>query len=252
GGGQPALLVYPPGLEFISAFFGCLYGGAIAVPVYPPDPMRLERSLPRLRAIIDDARPVVALTTSQFLPMIEGMFAQAPDLRSLCWLTTDDVADDMGNRWQDPHVNGDTVAVLQYTSGSTAIPKGVMVSHQNLLYASAYLDALPKFTPDSVALTWAPTFHDMGLVMGVTHPMHTGFRAILMSPLAFLQRPGRWLEGISRYKATHSGGPNFAYDLCVRKSTPEQRAKLDLSSWRVAYIGTEPVRKATLEGFVAA
>src|SRR6185369_8064884 len=131
--GERALLLYPSGLEFIAAFFGCLYSGVIAVPVYPPDPARLNRTLPRFLAIANDARPVVALTTSSILPMIKYFFDEIPQLQGMRWLATDKITNDLAEQWQEPLISSDTLAFLQYTSGSTAVPKGVMISHANLL-----------------------------------------------------------------------------------------------------------------------
>jgi acyl-CoA synthetase (AMP-forming)/AMP-acid ligase II/acyl carrier protein len=247
--GERALLLYPPGLEFISAFFGCLYAGVIAVPAYPPRP---NRSLSRLQAILADAQAKVALTTTSLLSNIEQRFTQAPDLKVLHWLATDNVTNDLAKEWREPAISSNTLAFLQYTSGSTGTPKGVMVSHGNLLHNSAYIAHSFELTSKSVSVTWLPSFHDMGLIDGIIQPLYTGFLGVLMAPVSFLQRPIRWLQAISRYKATHCGGPNFAYDLCVRQITSEQRETLDLSSWCTAYNGAEPIRKETLERFAAA
>jgi 1-acyl-sn-glycerol-3-phosphate acyltransferase len=175
-----------------------------------------------------------------------------PGFQALRWLATDNVADDLAEEWREPAVSGNTLAFLQYTSGSTAAPKGVMVSHSNLLHNSAYIKEACDLTADSVAVTWLPPFHDMGLIDGIIQPLYTGFPCFLMPPQAFLQRPVRWLQAISRYRAIHSGGPNFAYELCIRKITPEQCTTLDLSSWCSAYNGAEPIRKGTLERFAEA
>jgi acyl-CoA synthetase (AMP-forming)/AMP-acid ligase II len=249
--GERALLLYPSGLEYVAAFLGCLYAGVVAVPVYPPDPVRLERTLPRFRAIANDARPSVALTTSPILSMVESLFTMEPDFQAMHWLATDNLDDDLAAEWRDPEVNSDSLAFLQYTSGSTAAPKGVMVSHGNILHNERTIQQAFGHTEKSTVFGWLPLYHDMGLIGNVLQPLYIGARCILMSPLDFLQRPFRWLQAISRYQARTSGGPNFAYDLCVRKITPEQRATLDLSSWEVAYNGAEPIRRETLERFAA-
>ena len=249
--GERALLLYPAGLEFIPAFFGCLYAGVIAVPLPPPNLAQPQRTLPRLRAIISDAQPSVVLTTSAILSNTEGLFAQAPELQKLRWLATDKVAGSLAQEWRDPAVTSNTLALLQYTSGSTAEPKGVMISHGNLLHNSAYIHRLFALVPDSVTVTWLPAFHDMGLTNGIIQPVYKGGPCYLMPPASFLMRPIRWLQAISRYKATISGGPNFAYELCTRRITPEQRETLDLSSWDVAYNGAEPVRADTMKQFAA-
>lgn len=249
--GGRALLLYPAGLEFIAAFFGCLYAGVIAVPLPPPNLAQPQRTLPRLRAIIRDAQPSVVLTTSAILSNTEGLFTQAPELQKMRWLATDRVTSHLAPEWRDPAVTSSTVALLQYTSGSTAEPKGVVISHGNLLHNSAYINRVFALIPDSVTVTWLPAFHDMGLTNGIIQPVYKGRPCYLMPPVSFLMRPIRWLQAISRYKATISGGPNFAYDLCTRRITPEQRETLDLSSWDVAYNGAEPVRADTMKRFAA-
>ena len=249
--GERALLLYPTGLEFIAAFFGCLYAGVIAVPLPPPNLAQPQRSLPRLRAIISDAQPSVVLTTSAILSSTEGLFTQAPELQKLRWVATDKVAGSLAQEWRDPAVTSNTLALLQYTSGSTAEPKGVMISHGNLLHNSAYIHRLFALVPDSVTVTWLPAFHDMGLTNGIIQPVYKGGPCYLMPPTSFLMRPVRWLQAISHYKATISGGPNFAYEMCTRRITAEQRETLDLSSWDVAYNGAEPIRADTMKQFAA-
>jgi acyl-CoA synthetase (AMP-forming)/AMP-acid ligase II/acyl carrier protein len=244
--GEQALLLYPAGLEFVAAFFGCLYAGVVAVPAYPPRP---NQSLSRLQAIVADARATVALTTTSVLSNIEQRFNEFPNLKTLRWLATDNANSDLAREWQEPVINSNTLALLQYTSGSTGIPKGVMVSHGNLLNNSALIHQCFEHTPNSQGVIWLPPYHDMGLIGGVLQPLYGGFPVTLMSPVMFLQKPIRWLEAISRYQATTSGGPNFAYELCIQKITPEQKANLDLSSWNVAFTGAEPIRAQTLERF---
>lgn len=247
--GQRALLLFPPGLDYIAAFFGCLYAGVIAVPVYPPKLTRLDRSLPRLQTIVNNAQPMIALTTTPILSMAENFLTQAPDFQALRWIATDAVGVEIAIDWHPPAIESDTLAFLQYTSGSTAVPKGVMVSHHNLLQNEALIQRAFEITPDDVGVSWLPLYHDMGLIGTVLQPIYTGFHCVLMSPLDFLQKPVRWLQAITRYQATLSGGPNFAYDLCARKINPEQRAALDLRSWRVALNGAEPIRPDTIEQF---
>lgn len=248
GTGSRALLLYPPGLEFIAAFFGCLYAGVVAVPAYPP---RRNQNISRLQAIVSDAQAAVVLTTTSELTNIERRFAQNKELAALRWLVTDKIASNLASDWQETTVSRDTLAFLQYTSGTTGTPKGVMVSHGNLLHNSALIHKCFEHTPNSQGVIWLPLYHDMGLIGGVLQPLYGGFPVALMSPIDFLQKPFRWLQAISRYKSTTSGGPNFAYDLCVRKITSEQRSCLDLSSWEVAFTGAEPVRAQTLEQFAA-
>jgi acyl-CoA synthetase (AMP-forming)/AMP-acid ligase II len=283
--GKPVLLMYPPGLEFISAFFGCLYGGVIAVPVCAP---RRNQSMERILAIIKDARVTDVLTTTSLWQNLEQGFQQTTELSSLRWLATDNLAGNFSlerrnrDRYQHskteyqglerrqshlgapsvrellesseqlPLIEANALAFLQYTSGSTGTPKGVMVSHGNLLDNCTSIYQAFQHSSESQGVIWLPLYHDMGLIGGVLQPLYGGFPVTLMSPVDFLQKPLRWLEAISQQQATTSGGPNFAYDLCVRKITDEQKAQLDLSSWQVAFTGAEPVRRETLERFAQA
>ncbi|RKG51193.1 amino acid adenylation domain-containing protein [Corallococcus sp. AB011P] len=247
--GERALLLFPPGNEYLTAFFGCLYAGVVAVPAYPPDVMRLNRSLPRLEAMVRDARARFVLTTEMIHGMAGMLFEQAPELAGLTWVATDALAPGLEDGWKDPGVTGDALAFLQYTSGSTGSPKGVMLTHRNLLANLALIHRAFGHSRDSRGVIWLPPYHDMGLIGGLLQPLYGGFPVVLMSPIAFLQRPFRWLQAVSRYGATTSGGPNFAYDLCVRKVSAEERATLDLSRWKVAFNGAEPIRPETLERF---
>ncbi|MFW6359244.1 MAG: fatty acyl-AMP ligase [Chroococcales cyanobacterium] len=242
--GQSALLLYPPGLDFIAGFFGCMYASVIAVPAYPPRP---NQKLTRLQAIVKDCQATVVLTTTALQSSIARQIAQAPDLAKMHWVATDNLESSLASNWQPPLLSPESLAFLQYTSGSTGTPKGVMVSHGNLLHNSEIIYQGFGHTPESRGVIWLPPYHDMGLIGGILQPMYGGFPAYLMAPVDFLQQPWRWLEAISRYRATTSGGPNFAYDLVCRKATPEKVASLDLSCWKVAFTGAEPVRAATLD-----
>ncbi len=245
--GERALLLYPSGLEFITAFFGCLYAGVVAVPAYPP---KQNQKLTRLQSIIIDAQAKVALTTKSLFENIQGRFTQDPELTKIDVLTTNEITQSLARNWQKPEVDSNTLAFLQYTSGSTGTPKGVMVSHGNLLHNLEYIKQAFELTPDTVSVSWLPGFHDMGLIDGHLQPLYTGLKCILMPPASFVQRPIRWLQAISRYQANHSGSPNFGYDLCASsKFTPEQIESLNLSHWHSAYSGSEPVRKETMERF---
>lgn len=251
--GERVLLLYPPGMEFVVAFFACLYSGAIAVPVYPPDPSRLERTLPRLLLIANDAQPRFVLTTALVLGFAEYMVAEEPQFQQMQWLATDKLPISDEITWQ-PHlaIKPEAVAFLQYTSGSTSNPKGVMVSHGNLFHNSQAIYHCFGHSATSRGVIWLPLYHDMGLIGGVLQPLFAGFPVVLFSPISFLEKPFRWLQAISQTGATTSGGPNFAYDLCVRKITPAEKATLDLSQWRVAFNGAEPLRPETIENFTAA
>jgi acyl-CoA synthetase (AMP-forming)/AMP-acid ligase II/acyl carrier protein len=243
--GQRALLLFPPGLEFIAAFFGCLYAGVVAVPAYPPRPRRAD---PRLQEIAADAQPAIVLG----LQSVRDGLDPDDGLGRLRWLTTDTLPSRAEDGWREPDLAAESLAFLQYTSGSTSTPKGVMVTHANLLENQAMIARGFDADESVIAVSWLPLYHDMGLIGTVIQPLYLGARCVLMSPAAFLQRPMRWLEAVSRYRCTHSGGPNFAYDLCVKKSTPESRRGLDLASWRVAFNGAEPVHGPTLERFAEA
>lgn len=247
--GDRALLLYPTSLDYIIAFFGCLYAGVVAVPAYPPDPTRLNRTLPRLQAIIEDAQLTVVLTTSQIAQMAPFLFASNPALASLAIIASDTIDVELAKTWQDPQVSEDDLAFLQYTSGSTGNPKGVMLSHENLVYNSRLICECYGLSTDDVMMHWLPLYHDMGLIGGLLQPLFLGGNVVLMSPIEFLKRPFRWLQAISRYKVAYSGAPNFAYDLAVRRTSLEERATLDLSMWKVACNGAEPVRRETLERF---
>jgi acyl-CoA synthetase (AMP-forming)/AMP-acid ligase II len=252
GSSQRALLLYPPGLEFIAAFFGCLYAGVVAIPAPPPDPIRLKRTLPRLKAIIQDAQASLILTDFQRHSQLKETTSEfSSAFQSINWIVSEEIPSELAQEWQKPDINSNTLAYLQYTSGSTSTPKGVMLTHKNLIYHCAYIKQAWGYTSDSIATTWVPHFHDYGLVDGLIQPLYSGIPCYLISPIAFYMRPIRWLQTISRYRVTHTQGPNFAYEHCLRRITPEQRATLDLSSLRTASNGAEPVRQETVENFIA-
>nr|VFK19139.1 MAG: Acyl-CoA synthetase (AMP-forming)/AMP-acid ligase II [Candidatus Kentron sp. LPFa] len=188
------------------------------------------------------------LTTAEILSDFGALYHN-PALKNRQWFATDSLVDEPCRNWQAPDIGRDTLAFLQYTSGSTGSPKGVMVSHGNLLHNSAYTTAIWQYDSKSTMVTWLPIFHDVGLIFGILQPLYQGFPCYLMSPTAFVQRPFRWLQAISRYKATHSAAPNFGYELCVDKITEEQRVTLDLSNWEMSLNGAEPVRAETFERF---
>jgi len=244
--GERALLLYPPGLDYIAAFFGCLYAGVTAVPAYPP---RLNRPVPRIQSIVADSQATFALTTSTILHNIERRFEHTPDLQALHWLDTEKIPSGLESDWHQPEISSETLAFLQYTSGSTSQPKGVMLSHGNLMHNLKAIRHGFQIGSDASGVFWLPSYHDMGLIGGILEPMYVNGTSTLMSPVSFLQRPFRWLEALSRYKGTISGAPNFAYDLCVDKVTHDQIETLDLSSWSLAFCGAEPIRPETLERF---
>ncbi len=244
--GERALLLFPQGLEFITAWFGCLYAGVVAIPAYPP---RRNRNMLRIQAISDDAQAKIALTEHDIIDRTEDLLDEAPHLKELKWLATDHIPDSHGQGWTAPRIRPESLAMLQYTSGSTGTPKGVMLTHGNLMHNVQLICHSFEPTKRSSGLSWLPTYHDMGLVGGVLFSMFFGRPSVVMSPMAFLQKPIRWLRGITKYGVSISGGPNFAYDLCTQKITDDQLAGLDLSGWEVAFNGAEPVRAETLARF---
>ena len=250
--GERTLLVYPSGLEFVSAFLGCLYAGTVAVIVAPPHPARLSRFLVKTTGVCRDAAPAVALTTGVIHDLLEGQTALRDRAGALAWLATDREPTEATAEWHPPPLAPADLAFLQYTSGSTTEPRGVMVSHGNLVHNIRAIEAAMALPPESESVSWLPPQHDMGLIGGILVPLHAGMPTTLLPPASFVQRPMRWLESISRFKAAASCAPNFAYDLCVRRVTPDQRATLDLSTWRVAFTGAEPIHVQTLRTFADA
>ena len=244
--GDRALLLYPPGLDYIAAFFGCVYAGVVAVPAYPP---RQNHNLLRIQNIVADASATVALTTSPALSRMASVFLEYPALETLAWVTTNEISAELDDSWEQPGLQGSDVVFLQYTSGSTGTPKGVVVKNENLLHNLSNIHQRFGNTHESLGVIWLPPYHDMGLIGGILEPLYGGHPVVLMQPTSFLKRPLKWLQTISDWKATHSGGPDFAYDLCARRITAEERASLDLSNWKVAFTGAEPVRLETIERF---
>ncbi len=244
--GDRALLLYPQGLEFITAFLGCLSAGIVAVPAYPP---KRNQKMSRLISIIEDSQPQIILTTHSLLENIQLKIQSFLDFSETQFLATDNLNDDQDFTFYPPDISGNTLAFLQYTSGSTGSPKGVIISHDNIAHNSVYIQKAFELTEKSVSVTWLPSFHDMGLIDGIIQPLYTGFLGVVMSPESFLKNPMVWLQAITKYRATHSGGPNLGYELCVRRITPEQQKNLDLSSWISAYNGAEPIRRKTLDNF---
>ena len=244
--GERALLLAPPGLDYVVAVFGCLYAGTTAVPGYPP---RANRSLERLQTIAADARATCALGSGQVRDAGRALLRDAHGA-AVQWLNIAEIAQlPLADGWVPPPLSGDEPAFLQYTSGSVAEPKGVVVTHGNLLHNSETIRRRFDLPSGSRGVIWLPPYHDMGLIGGIVQPVYADVPTVLMPPVVFLQRPLRWLQLVTRYRAAATGGPSLAYELCVQRSTPEQLAQLDLSSLELAFVGAEPIRAATLDRF---
>ncbi|WP_046318710.1 AMP-binding protein, partial [Mycobacterium sp. UM_Kg1] len=240
--GRRVLVVCRPGLDSVAAYFGCLYAGAVAVPV--------QDRLGRLALIAPDARAGYALadsaTRDKLRAKVDGMTKRPP-----LWLAPDDPGADPDS-WVPPDVDGNTTATLQYTSGSTRAPKGVVLTHGNLLANLVAIHEAWDGDDQKIAVCWLPQHHDMGLIGGILQSVFVGGKTVLMSPAGFITRPMRWLEAMSRYRATTATAPNFAYQLCVERSSAPERAALDLSQWSTAMNGAEPVQASTLRAFAEA
>ncbi len=246
--GQRALLVYPTGLEFIVGMYGCLYAGVVPIPTNPPG---MNRSAQRLDAIARDARAALILTTPEYQHAFLSEAEQFPDFAALRWVTRDSLHATPGLAWQPRRIQPEDTAFIQYTSGSTNIPKGVVISFRNLSTDAHAIRQTRRFelSDESVALNWAPLFHDMGLMVSVFQTLMDKTPSLMMSPIAFMQNPASWLRNIQKYRVTGSGAPNFAYELCINKIPLEKCEGLDLSSWKLAYNSAEPVRAETQQGF---
>lgn len=250
---ERVILIYPVGLEFMFAFYGCMFSGAVAIPASEPRKHKLDKSdLNRLMSIIEDSRPKAILTTSGVRDAMKSQLQeQLPDL-SLLWLTEETFAAGDPAQYRKPLVKPDHLTFLQYTSGSTGSPKGVMISHQNLMANEAMIAECFGNNPETVIVSWLPLFHDMGLICNMLQASYLGVPAIHMPPSAFVRQPILWLQTLTKYRGTFSGGPNFAYDLCVQRIKEERKAQLDLSHWQAALNGSEPVRQQTLDRFAKA
>jgi acyl-CoA synthetase (AMP-forming)/AMP-acid ligase II len=244
--GSRAVLIYSynGALEFIAAFFGCLYAGVVAIPTHPP---QNHLSINNLYGKLASSQAEIILTEKNFLSKLKSQLSNLD--QKILWMATDEVNYSLAEEWQETEINKDNLAFLQYTSGSTGMPKGVMVTHECILHNQKLLKEAFATTENSIGVGWLPLFHDMGLIGNVIQAMYVGIPCIFMSPIAFIQKPFRWLKAICDYKATISGGPNFAYDLLCRQVTDKQKENLDLSNWELAFSGAEPVRAETMENF---
>ncbi len=267
--GDRVLLVYPPGFELIIAMFGCMYAGGVCVLTYPPVSERLVR---KTQHIIADSKPRVALCVRDFaykfkqlklakllfnIPLVnrlsKRMLHKAFELSNwdvgrLKWVVTDQLKKEVA--YNPIEITPEQLALFQYSSGSTNRPKGIMLTHQNLMHNIETIHAeICDEQSDLTACFWLPPYHDMGLIGGIFSPIFARYPSILFSPIDFLRRPLTWLELVAKHKVAITGGPNFAYEYCVNKITPEQKKSLDLSSWDIAFCGAEPIHEGTLEKF---
>lgn len=246
--GDRALLLYPSGPSYVVAFLGCLYAGVVAVPAYPPE-SQLPQHVQRLVSIALDAQPRLLLTEQALAGALARLAGSVDALAASRVLATDALSAEQAEAWRMPKLGPQALAFLQYTSGSTAQPKGVMVGHDNLMANERVIRRAFAMNSDDVVLSWLPLFHDMGLIGTLLQPLFSGVSSVLMAPQHFMARPARWLEALSRERATVSGAPDFAYRLCADRISPELVSALDLSRWRLAFCGAEPVRASTLAGF---
>jgi acyl-CoA synthetase (AMP-forming)/AMP-acid ligase II len=244
--GQPVLLLYPPGPEFLVAFTGCLYAGAIAVPA--PLPGDRGERLQRVSGILKDTGARMVLTVSEHAGDTSLWLAVSGRGDTVCLATDLEEAADP-DAWTAPRTGPDDLAFLQYTSGSTSRPRGVMVTHRNLLANQEALRHLLGTSPADRFTSWLPHYHDMGLIAHVLHPLWLGTLCVQLPSISFIKRPTSWLRSIGDYGLTVGGGPNFGYDLCTRRVSDAAIAELDLSSWRLALLGAEPVRARTMDAF---
>ena len=246
--GERVLLLYPSGLDYIKAFYACLIAGVIAVPLYPP---RRNKKSARIVNVAQSCNARIALTTANDLATVKSCWNKENDLGlELTFYPTDDVTAESAHIEKCDDIAFDSIAFLQYTSGSTGNPKGVVISHHNIIANVKHLSATSGGNKNDTFVNWLPLFHDLGLVTAILWPVFLGTCSVLMAPATFIGNPLNWLKAISLYKGTVCGGPNFAYDLCINRISKEELSSLDLSSWRIAYNAAEPVKANTIKTFV--
>ncbi len=244
--GERVLIVLPSDLDFTLAFLACLYSRATAVTTVPPT---TEEQLRRLNGIAKDSEAKVILSSERVIERVSSQLRDCPALKNATWIAIETIDDQKAACWADPGASWDDLALLQYTSGSTSEPKGVMISHRNLARIGHAHEETFGVNSDDIGVSWIPQSHDMGLIFGVLQPLYSGFPVYLMTPMAFLKKPVRWLQAISRYRATVSITPNFAYDMCVESVKDHELRELDLASFSLAANGAEPIRRSTYESF---
>ncbi|MBI3162768.1 MAG: fatty acyl-AMP ligase [Chloroflexi bacterium] len=244
--GDRALLLYPSGLEFIVAFFGCLYAGVVAVPTIVP---HLKRATPRFRAMLADAHAVVACTQMELFDKLKALFVEYPEFHDLKWVVNEQIEAGVESEWNPYDNKPEDLAFLQYTSGSTSTPKGAMITHFSLIETVRDLQVGAGLDDQGIVASWLPIFHDLGLISCLLVPLYKSRPCYFMAPISFLEKPYRWLRAVSKYQVSHTIAPNFAYDLCVQKISDEERATLDLHLLRYLGNAAEPVRLETMQKF---
>ena len=244
--GDRVLLLFQPGLSYVASLFACFYSGFVAVPAYPP---KRNKGIDRIHTIIKDADAKICLVSQQIYNDISKNLQNDEILNKLQWIVYEDITDEKAVDFIETEISANDVALLQYTSGSTGAPKGVMITQLNILYNSEYIRQSFGLNSSSVGVNWLPIFHDMGLIGGVLQAAYIGGVNIGMPPMAFLKRPYNWLKAIEKYKGTTAGGPNFSFDYCIQKVTDEECKSLDLSTIEVFFCGAEPIRKSTFNAF---
>ncbi|MGV7929750.1 MAG: fatty acyl-AMP ligase [Spirochaetota bacterium] len=242
--GTRALLIFPPGIDYITSFFACLYSGTIAVPVYPPFTTKYYT---QFLSILSNSKPKFILSNTEITKNIKPIIEKHSNFRNLIWVNPKRIFSKIEN--YDFNIKINLIAFIQYTSGSTSNPRGVMLSHENLMHNLFLIHRYFCHNSNSCGVIWLPPYHDMGLIGGILQPLYGGFPVILMSPFDFLKKPFRWLQAITKFKATTTGGPNFSYELCLQKISENQLKDLDLTSWDLAFNGAEPIKPSTIENF---
>jgi len=247
--GDRAILIFTPGLEFIVGYMACLFSGILPVPVFPPHKTRLQQQIPVVLNIIKDSSPKLILTESEYRLSTSEKYEELPELKGIPWECSDFASPYSATNWKFPVIDGNSPAFIQYTSGSTGNPQGVVVTHDNLIHNLSCIQQYFESTTKTRVVSWLPPYHDMGLIGCILQPIFVGFLSVLMPPVSFLQRPFRWLKTITNYHINFGGAPNFAYELCHKRISPEQRDELDLSSWNMAFNGSEVIYLETLRNF---
>jgi len=244
--GDPVLLLFPTGIDFIIGLFGCFYAGMVAIPAYPP---RKNKVNERFHSILDNSGTQIILTNDSLFNNVNAYLEAKTLAEQFTVLNYQDIDSTSSKGWVDPQLEPDDLAILQYTSGSTGDPNGVMVTHANILYNCEFIFQSFSLSHDSTLVNWLPNFHDMGLIGCVIEPIYGGFKNVMIPPNIFLQNPLSWLKAISKYHGTTAGGPNFCFDYCLERIPEEEREAIDLSSLTVFWTGAETIRKSTLESF---